>query len=414
MSRTRTMGAISRGWYRVQEYNPSGALTSDVTTFHAGGANGKVESITDVVIKDFQSRKNKGEVFMNPVSLSKDTRSSDVVTYTIGPHPNWGRRVITGTLGQIASIPPVVPAWFDVRINDAKARTLLEAHSRVAASEVQGLVSVAEAAKTASMVAKPFAQATDLISRIVGRKLKLIQRGWNAAKAGAAAWNEYRFGWKPILLDLKGAADAYAQSTTAEWKPVRKVARASDRDIVWVEPNKMSYSGSFVFGVPTVVRSNYSHTAKVDSGVLYELYDETQASATARLIGFRLSDVPSTIWELVPFSFVVDRFLDIGMWLNAIVPKPGVRVLATWTSVQRYQLNYHQIMWADATVSTPPVTTYTNTGGSYTEEIRSFSREANPSIPPLPTVNYRDLSLTQQIDHLALIVAKLGGLKVRS
>lgn len=275
------------------------------------------------------------------------------------------------------------------------------------------LVTVAEAAKTAKMIARPFGQANDLISRIADRKLRLLQKGLTAVAAFSSAWNEYRFGWKPILYDLQGIKEAYINGTVWYEKPRRVVARASDRDIVWDLPNSVDTRAWPGLTSKTMI-ANYSHRAKVSSGVLYELRDDSLESATARRMGLRLADVPASLWELVPYSFVVDRLLDIGPWLSAIMPKPGVTVLGSWTTTLDYQLNYHVIAEAKITVMTAPQTTYIQSGGDYTEEIQSISRVANPAIPPIPTVNYRDLSLVQQIDHLALITSRLLGLKTRT
>jgi hypothetical protein len=231
--------------------------------------------------------------------------------------------------------------------------------------------------------------------------------------AFASAWNESRFGWKPILYELQGIKEAYINNLVWNEKPLRVVARASDRDIVWDLPNSVDTRAWPGLTSKTMI-ANYSHRAKVSSGVLYELHDDSLESATARRMGLRLADVPASLWELVPYSFVVDRFLDIGPWLNAIMPKPGVTVLGSWTTTLDYQLNYHQIAEAKIDVATSPATTYRQSGGDYTEEIQFISRVANPTIPPVPTVNYRDLSLVQQIDHLALITSRLLGLKTRT
>jgi hypothetical protein len=284
----------------------------------------------------------------------------------------------------------------------------------VAEEDFQALVTVAEAAKTARMIARPFGSAAGIINRTLARYSSLLRKGLTVAAAFSNAWAEYRFGWKPVLYELEGIREAYVHGLNSHEEPTRLVARASDRDIVWDSPNNLSVQNRGGLGTRIYLRSNYSHRATVSSGVLYELHDESLQSATARRMGIRLSDVPSTIWELVPYSFVVDRFLDIGDWLKAIVPKPGVRFLGSWTTTVDYQLNFHQILSAELDVMTPPATTYRASGGSFSEEIQEISRIANPTMPVLPTVNYRDLNLTQQIDHVALITQRLLGLKGRT
>jgi hypothetical protein len=288
------------------------------------------------------------------------------------------------------------------------------AHSRVASEEFLALVTVKEAGKTATMLAKPFGEALKLIDKVFTRKLFYIQRdGRDALKAFASAWSEYRFGWKPILYEIEGIWSAYVQSTTAQLKTVRKVARASDSSIVWKD--KKAYTGGATFASQISLSGDLERSAKVASGVLYELTDDSLADATARRMGLRLSDVPSTLWEITPYSFVVDRFIDIGVWLQAITPKPGVKVLGTWTTTTESTTNKYTVLDAYTTVVSGTTANYPHhKGAMLSAKVKSATREANPAIPTLPTVNYRDLNLVQQIDHAALILQRLLNLKKRT
>jgi hypothetical protein len=411
--RTRSMGSLEDAYEVIKDYSTTGALQTTSSFSSSSKANGSYQTTSDVVTERFESRRANGEVFMNPFSISKTRRETSRSFFTFGPHPVWGKRTIEGTVACMWSVPPSRPAWFNTRISDAKQRTLAEALAKVASTEVLSLVSVAEAGKTARQLSKPFNAALTLIDKIATKKMSLVAKGVSATSAATSAWLEYRFGWKPLLYDIQGIHDSWLQNEQFHSKPVRLVARASDSNIIWDSVQNVSSS------VPTGTSgakmvANYSHRAKVSSGVLYELYDESLASATARRMGTRLSDVPSTIWELVPFSFVVDRFLDVGTWLNAIVPKPGVRSLGRWTTTIDYQLNFHRIMDVWVSVANAPATVYHNSGGTYSEEIQSIDRVVDPIYVPVPTVNYRDLNLSQEIDHIALIYANLKNLAVRS
>lgn len=412
--RTRSKGELEKAWKRVRDYNPvssGGALTSDSTSTIESRSNGSLQTTTDVVTKRYASRRAAGEIFMNPFYVDKTTRATSYSSLTFGPHPAWGRRVIDGTLACYWSVPPNRPSWFNERVNDAKARTLLQAHSRVAEEDFMGLVTVAEAAKTARMIASPFGRARDLVNRIASRKLSLLAKGLSLGAAATSAWLEYRLGWKPVLYDIEGIFKAYVSNELWEEKTVRKVARASDKNISWVSPGVVT--NTVQPGVSNVrMRASFSHSSKVSSGVLYDLRDDVFESATARRMGFRLSDVPSTIWEIVPLSWVIDRFVDIGVWLDAIQPKPGVNVLGSWTTTVERQTNIHNLDEVSIFVGTTPATTYTQSGGEYSEVIHNIHRTANPTMPSFPTVNYRDLNLVQQIDHLAVTIALLTGLKV--
>jgi hypothetical protein len=299
---------------------------------------------------------------------------------------------------------PVLPTWYATRITDAKYSTITEANAKVAAADFQGLVSIAEAKKTIVSISKPFAASLDLANKVLGRKLSLIKSGLTAAQAAAKAWNEYRFGWKPLLYDIQGAADAYVDA--AKVKPVRLVARSSHR----VDYNNtQAYFSSGVGGLSSLKMSvTFALSSKISSGVLYELTDVDNRAAVQRATGTRLSDIPATVWELVPFSFVVDRFLTVGSWLNAMTPKPGVKILGSWTTTVKDESFLHTCVEGivDLSGSTPSVK-LSQSGGTYYEKNFSYVREISPQIPIAPTWNPKDLNLQQQIDHVALIYDKL-------
>lgn len=415
MSRTRTQGMLSNGWHKNTDYNPDGSIAGEITYTSTSKYAGQLKTISDTVIPNFAKRKANGEVMMNSMTLDYTERNCSEDSLNFGPHPAWGRRVASGPLACVWSIPPSRPAWFATRKSDAAARTLLRAHAKVSSENFQGLVTLAEAAKTARMLRNPFRQATELINRIVNRRyaldhLRFGQTRLDASKALASAWNEFRFGWKPILYDIEGMMEAFRNSRVEHQKPVRIVARASDTDIQWVSHSNVNVV-SKPGGISATMVGDFDHEAKVSSGVLYELQDSSLLSANWGRAGLRLADLPASLWELVPHSFIVDRFVDVGVWLKAITPKPGVRILGSWTTTVDRQLNKHSLKTANLYVATPPATTYYATGGSYTEVIHEVSRVANPSLPPLPTVNYRELNLVQAIDHVALIIAALSRIK---
>lgn len=422
MARFRQRGSLQDQSTNQKDYNApppqgNGALAVNVTRTSSAKAQGLKETITDVTTPQFKKLMASGSIVMSPVSISRDERSTSRDTYTFDAAGTvaafWGKRVVTGECACAWSNPPTVPTWFATRVADAKTRTLLMAHSRVASENFLGLVTVKEANKTASMISRPFGQASDLLDRVVRRRAALMKKGMNVLKAGTTAFLEYRFGWKPLLFEVQGIFDSWLHNTQYYSKPTRLVSRASDQDISWQSEKVVTLSRNE--GCFATVASRYDHSAKVSSGVLYEITETSLAMGQARRMGLRLSDVPASIWEAVPLSFVVDRFVDIGVWLNAITPKPGVTIKGSWTSTKTRQHNTHKILRTYVTfVPSYPVTLEGGHGGHYDEAIQSFDRVVNPVLPILPTVNYRDLSLVQNIDHAALILQRLSGLRTGS
>jgi hypothetical protein len=126
-------------------------------------------------------------------------------------------------------------------------------------------------------------------------------------------------------------------------------------------------------------------------------------------MGLRLADVPSSLWELVPLSFIVDRFVSVGAWLDAIVPKPGVTIKGSWTTRTSTGDQVQTRLPSDIVISGYPWTIPGGTASAYRH--RTFERTANPSVSTfsVPTWNPKDLSINQTRDHLALILELLRG-----
>lgn len=416
-SRVRKQGYLSNAYLQVKDFGPAGDLQSDTNYPSTRKSSGTFKTMADVTTPGAKKAMASGAILMGPLTIDYTKReSSGTKTFVLNsagtPASAWGRREISGPAACMWSNPPGRPLWFDQRVADAKVRTLQGCYSKVAEPDFLSLVTVKEAHKTASMIARPFAQASELLARInASAHRSVLYKGWTLSRALAAAWNEQRFGWKPLLFDIQGIWKAYVTSEVFKDKPVRLVARESDRKIDWLQSAIMTDQAQT--GCRARMRADYTHTARVSSGVIYELRDSSHEAATARKMGLRLSDVPASIWELVPYSFVVDRFLDIGRWLNAITPKPGVTVVGSWTTSTVKQLNTHSVV--ECYIDFNPVINVrlsAGGGGTYSEEIHEVYRQPNPPFPALPTVNYRDLSLQQSIDHCALIISALGKLKI--
>lgn len=114
----------------------------------------------------------------------------------------------------------------------------------------------------------------------------------------ASRWLELQYGWKPLLNDVYEACKAYDVLT----QPLRTYHyKASTR-------RNVSWNSS-------TSPANYTCPAvgKLQQTLLLEM---TEVPGTLpRSLG--LEDPYSVVWELVPYSFVVDWFLPIGPWLES-------------------------------------------------------------------------------------------------
>jgi hypothetical protein len=128
-------------------------------------------------------------------------------------------------------------------------------------------------------------------------------------------WLEYSFGIAPLLSDIESAAEAL----TREKVEVRTV-KATQKG----EPVKIFQSVGASFQMPGMTYTTKSLvTRQTDArfrGALSCKLKPTETGFLAKTQGFGLSirEFVPTVWELTPWSFLVDYFLNAQQTLNAV------------------------------------------------------------------------------------------------
>lgn len=127
----------------------------------------------------------------------------------------------------------------------------------------------------------------------------------------SAMWLEIQYGWKPLLMDIHASATAYEAIANKPRILAYKV-RISGR-----EKHSTYSDADYTMG----------RFEKHSKQIIVELLESLSVS---RSLG--LQDPASIVWECVPFSFVVDWFIPIGSYLEALgtVPFLTGRYLETY------------------------------------------------------------------------------------
>lgn len=179
--------------------------------------------------------------------------------------------------------------------------------------ELDVLTMAAEAGQTADMVIKARKKAKDLI-------FEALRGGKHTAKAASTAWLQWRYGWQQLGYDIQNvtkllkepirpkfiegrAGESYVDSGTISTPVVW--------DYSWVGPGNRADARIDV---------NWN----VDASYRANVYVQTRYRS---LNAF--ADIPLTIWEKIPYSFVADWFVNIGNLLAAWRVLRTCDVLAT-------------------------------------------------------------------------------------
>jgi hypothetical protein len=193
---------------------------------------------------------------------------------------------------------------------------------RAARTHLQGGVVLGEMAETIALIKSPArslmrglkSYLTSLQKRKRSIRRSPLKKRLRVAKDILAdTWLEYSFGWKPLLHDINDAAKLLAIQH-AKGTLIRTPVSASGVDEVYVvdDPNFSVYAQG-----PINLRAKESTRSKVSVKYYGQVRVDTSNAVSWHQAGFSLDDVFPTVWELIPYSFLVDYFTNIGDIISA-------------------------------------------------------------------------------------------------
>lgn len=207
-------------------------------------------------------------------------------------------------------------------------------------TKFQGGVAVGEFLETLRMIASPAkalregisAYVTNVRRHFASKKWKVYYNSslpWRNSAADkflAKSWLEYSFGWQPLVHDIQDAVEAFHAFTHPHDQPTRLSASGKSSEEVKTYTGTgsgLAASGSHISvfynrreWVDVLVRYRCGHhlsrTASYQNGSM-------SSSRLRELFGFNAVSFIPTVWELIPYSFLVDYFVNVGDVLSAYV-----------------------------------------------------------------------------------------------
>lgn len=138
----------------------------------------------------------------------------------------------------------------------------------------------------------------------------------DANKIVSDTWLEWSFGAKPLLSDVKSGAEALAEllTRTFDVKDVRYVAQEEEDT---TPSSKAAYTGAF--NLFTIYAFHQQEIAKVLCRIVGQVKIEvTNPITMAReVLGFAPGDFVPTVYNLIPYSFLLDYFTNMGDVIQA-------------------------------------------------------------------------------------------------
>lgn len=192
--------------------------------------------------------------------------------------------------------------------------------------QIMGGVVVGELAKTIAMVSNPaktlvrkIGSHANTTSRRLRRLAKVKVESPSTRQMIVDTYLEATFGWQPLLSDIRDGALALARLVTRDALE-RQQFRAYGSDEKLISTSVSNADVGFDAASVNPYRANNVVTSRSECIYYGAFMTRLQDSAVARsqldrlisLSGFRFADWVPTVWELLPTSFLVDYFTNVG------------------------------------------------------------------------------------------------------
>lgn len=277
------------------------------------------------------------------------------------------RNVLTGSLGLDPTPPSGNPANIDVSKANTQAlgkfnRRILEVHTAfnggVFLGELgQTLRTIRNPAKGLRGLADDWRAVAQRIrrasSRLTGSGGSRAVRNSNIAQNLSDAWLEVQFGWRPLLNDVDDGCKALAILKSGQSLKTRRVTARSEVD---GNPVEVTSGQALSLCVWTNVSITVDHSEVIYRGAV-RVEPRNPAQMKAELLGFNPASWLPTAWELVPYSFLIDYFTNVG------------EIIEGWSAL------FTRLAWCNRTVRT----SYKRTLSSHTDlvSIKKWSADVN-------------------------------------
>lgn len=212
-------------------------------------------------------------------------------------------------------IPQPVPGG---TIGNGKAeseavRKFYKRYSEVAKS-MDGLVAMGEMRETLRMLRNPAKSLFDSARNDYLRALKRRKARSSDWKKGlAGAWLEWVFGVQPLLSDIKSAYDGLERLTSdpVVAKLITTIGKAEENgsgsQVAWRPDHEIWFSGHSKTYLAQKVKLRGLYLRKQS-----EIKNLSQSRKLSETFGLTLSQFVPAAWELMPWSFLIDYFSNVG------------------------------------------------------------------------------------------------------
>lgn len=295
---------------------------------------GVQKTMTDNITPNYRRRIREGEVIFNDmaseVRSSNEGSGSGSLIESIGPSCTnpWFKgewKIDSNVFPAIISAGGPLPVEAAIPETDmADLRREVSTRCLANRGEPNGNLfeSLAEYKQTLRMLRRPLNSFGVFFHKNTPKILKLDP---------SAAWLAYRYGLRPLISDVTGIIKGLERSIGLERQTTRSRGVLSryefvERSIDW-DIHRLRYS-----------------VQNTDNVEMRAMSLDEYVVTTLRNIGFTSRGLLTVPWELVPYSFVVDWFVNVGDYLRQLTPLPEFKQLGACLVTRRTKQTVYSVL----------------------------------------------------------------------
>lgn len=214
-------------------------------------------------------------------------------------------------------------------------------------------------------------------------------------------WLEYAFGWAPLINDIYDGVKAYDKLYARPRPYLRCTSQGKD-----VQDGSVSVTvDACGIGQRGRQSTKTTQTALVIYRGMCWTQDDIWATSASQSLGFRAEDIPNAIWELTPWSFLIDYFTNIGDIISAATfPSAYVRWVSKTTLKTRKVSRTLTSGPQDQTAPTQAILVSASGGVAKHESERTVIERVKSSPRPSPTFEWEIPGLSLKWLNMAALV----------
>lgn len=356
----------------------------------------------DVVTPNYRRRILAGEIINNPMYKETVTEkySGGSLDHQFLQYNSGNPSLLTGftNLGKYEGWHYSHPnRYIPAAALDHQAlrdKATVDAHNKAAQNDTELLAVAGEMKETVASLQSITKRVINIIWALKKWDMKRLAKEITP-KELANRYMEARYAIRPLVYDVSGILKALNNTEQNR----RITARGGVTETASVSDVVLLINNTYY---QVYYRRNTEISVTCRAGVL------SMVDNLSKLHIWGMDRIYTSAWELIPLSFVVDWFFNVGKLIDAWQPKSCMRALASWvveecTTIQTCSVDHCVALWPSDRVHAKYMI-YSAMCYKITEQTE---RVVNPSLPVLPSLDVK-LDTLKLLD-LGIILKNLWG-----